>query len=139
MKINEKRIRGTLLVCVVLYFSYLAYVMSTEENPKGSLSGEEIDFIHNKLEPILVKSNLCASVGKCSGHDYLFCMAHGSGYALTCDVYGITDDKVIKELFAAFMNSGLRVSSITFWQSKYHKTSLFEKPLMKYVDHTDGT
>jgi hypothetical protein len=103
---------------------------------KGNLDEEELNFIQHVFYPILIKSNLCVSAtGDCVGHDYIKCSSHDS---LACEVYGIANEKVIREIFLAVLSSELNVSSFTFWRSRYHETSLFEKPLLKFVDHTGG-
>ena len=66
---------------------------------------------------------------------------------LSCDFYGITDEKVIREILIAMLNaekkdSHFRVSSFTFWRDKYQDFHIWErlwgKPILKFVDHTDG-
>lgn len=105
-------------------------------NPKGILDKDEIYFLTNTLFPILIKSKLCVSAtGDCIGDNYILCL---SDVALRCDVYGITDEKVIKEILLAVLNSGLKTSSFTFWRSNHQYKSLFEKPLLEFIDRTGG-
>lgn len=78
---------------------------------------------------------ICTGVhADCVGGRYLFC--GNADEELACDVYGITDEKVIKELFMSVLNSGLKVSSFVFHRSKYHEGSIFEKPLLEFIDRT---
>lgn len=122
----------TLFLAALLFF-YASSIWA--KGMKGNLEKEELDFIGHTFIPILIKNNICVkATGDCR-HDYILCMSLDS---LSCDVYGISDEKVIKEIFLAVLNSGLRVSSFTFWRSKYHETSLFEKPLLKFIDHSGG-
>jgi len=109
--------------------------LSWAKGMKGNLEANEIAFMENTFIPILLKENLCTkATGDCK-EDHIICW---SGDSLSCDVYGISDRGVIKEVFLAMLNSGLNVSSFNFWKSKYHKTSPFEKPLLSYRDRTSG-
>lgn len=118
----------TLLTCTNLVWG--------KGNLKGNLDENELDFIRNTIFPILIKSNLCTSTtGDCVQHEFFICF---SAESLSCNVYGISDEKIIKEIFLAVLNSGLKVSSFTFWKSRYHETSLFEKPILEFVDRTGG-
>lgn len=103
-------------------------------NSKGSLDSEEIYFFENTVLPILIKANICHAVRKdCYENGYFICLSHD---ALACDAYGIADEKVIKEILLAVLNSGLKVESFKFWRSKYHETTFFEKPLLEFIDRT---
>lgn len=122
----------TLFLAALLFF-YTSSIWA--KGMKGNLEKEELDFIDYTFIPILIKNNVCVkATGDCR-HDYILCMSLDS---FSCDVYGITDEKAIKEVFLAVLNSRLNVSSFTFWRSKYHETSLLEKPLLKFIDHTRG-
>jgi hypothetical protein len=107
--------------------------LSWAKGLKGNLEKEEIDFIEKTFYPILIEANICKSVHRDCGDDYIKCMSFDT---LKCSVYGITDETVIKKIFLAMVNSGLRISSFTFWRSRYHQTSIFEKPLLEYIDRT---
>jgi hypothetical protein len=89
----------------------------------------------NILSPILIREGLCNSRQDCREREYFFCV---SWETISCDVYGITDEKLIKEIFRAMLNSGLKVRSFTFWHSTYQEKSFFEKPLLRYNDRTEG-
>lgn len=105
-------------------------------NPKGILDDDERYFIDHTIYPILISSKLCVSAtADCIGREYIFCLSDDS---LSCDVHGITDKKIIKEILLAVLNSGLPISSFTFWRSKYHEQSFFEKPLVEFIDRTGG-
>ncbi len=100
---------------------------------KGNLDDQELNFINHTFIPILIKSNICVkATGDCKDY-YIVCASHDS---LSCNVYGIADKNVIKEIFLAMLQSGLNVSSFTFWRSKYHETAIFEKPLLQFIDRT---
>jgi hypothetical protein len=102
---------------------------------KGNLEGNELDYIYNTFAPLLIKANICkVAHGDCQ-NDYIIC---GSFETLSCRVYGITDEKVIKEIFLSMLNSGLKVSSLTFYRSRYHEGSIFERAILSYTDHTGG-
>jgi hypothetical protein len=121
----------TLLFLLTLLFFGVSPIWA--KGMKGNLEKEELDFIDYTFIPILIKTNICVNAtGDCKNY-HITCVSHDS---LSCDVYGIADEKVIKEIFSAVLHSGLNVSSFTFWRSKYHKTSLFEKPLLQFIDRT---
>ena len=102
---------------------------------KGNLNGNELDYLDNIFFPILVKAHICKEANKdCVLGEYIFC---NSTETLSCRVYGITDEKVIKELFMSMLNSGLNVSSWTFYRKKYGEISL-ERPLLEFIDRTGG-
>jgi hypothetical protein len=97
---------------------------------KGNLEPNELAWIQDKFIPILMQSKLCASQSDCS-HDRIICI---SAQALTCDVYGIADRRVIREVLLSLLGSDLKVSALRFWKSEYHKTSSRERPLVEYVN-----
>ena len=107
---------------------------------KGNLEGNELDFFYNTFYPILINANICHSAHKDCQNDYFKC---GSFETLNCDIYGVTDEKVIREILIAVLNteqkdSQFRVSTFTFWRGKYHENYFWESPILKLVDHTDG-
>ena len=102
---------------------------------KGPLDNDVSDFSKNILSPILIREGLCNSRQNCREREYFFCV---SWETISCDVYGITDEKLIKEIFLAMLKSGLKVGSFTFWHSTYREKSFFEKPLLHYNDRTGG-
>lgn len=113
----------------------LSMDLSLAKGMKGNLEANEIAFMENTITPILMRANICTkATGDCRV-DHIICW---SGDSLSCDVYGISDSSFIKEIFLAMLNSGLNVSSLNFWKSKYHKKSLLEKPLLSYRDRTGG-
>jgi hypothetical protein len=116
----------------------LLYTNSSWALSKGALTRDELDYLDNTFTPILIKAHICTEVHKdCDGKPgepgYVYC---DSEETLSCSVYGITDEKVINELFMSMLNSGLNVSSWTFYRSKYHESTFFEKPLLKYENNT---
>jgi len=101
---------------------------------KGNLEGNELDYVYNTFFPILIKANICkVAHGDCAGGDYLICSSHET---LSCKVYGISDEKVIKEILLSMLNSGLKVSSFTFYRSRYHEGSIWERPILSFTDRT---
>lgn len=101
---------------------------------KGALTDKEIAYLDNTFFPILVKAHICKQAnGDCISGQYIIC---GSDETLSCSVFGITDEKVIKEIFMSMLNSGLKVSSFNFHRSKYHEGSFFEEPLLEFIDRT---
>lgn len=106
-----------------------------EGNMKGNLSGKELDFMYHTFIPILIKAKICTSENNCLSQEFIICFSYST---LMCDVYGVSDAKVIREIFLAMLHSGLKISSVSFWASKYHHTGFFEKPLLKFIDRTGG-
>jgi hypothetical protein len=103
---------------------------------KGNLDKSERAFFNQTLIPILTKSKVCISAtGDCLSGNFFICSSYKT---LSCDTYGISDEKTIKEILVAVVNSGLKISRFSFWRSKYHETGAFEKPLIEYVDRTVG-
>ncbi len=98
---------------------------------KGPLDSDVAEFSTNVLTPILVRNGLCNSHQNCREKEYFFCV---SWEAVSCGVYGITDERLIKEIFLAVLNSGLKIHSFSFWSSKYQEKSFFEKPLLNYTN-----
>jgi hypothetical protein len=135
MKTNSTKILQFLLT-IALSFVWVS--QGWAEGGKGNLNGNELDYLNNTFFPILIKAHICTEVHKdCEGKPgewgYIYC---NSEETLTCTIYGITDEKVINELFMSMLNSGLNVSSWAFYRSKYHETTFFEKPLLEYENNT---
>ena len=122
------------LVAILLLILMLVSASSGwTKGMKGTLEKDELDFVNNTFIPILIRSHICIRADGDCLHYYIICASHES---LSCDVYGIADEKVIKEILSAVIYSGLNVSSFTFWRSKYHQTTLREKPPLQYIDRT---
>lgn len=132
---NNSSLASLIALTLLLVLPFLCVSSSwAKGNSKGSLDSEEIYFIKNTLFPILIKARLCVSAEKdCSNDDNFICLSHD---ALACDAYGIADEKVIKEILLAVLNSGLKIESFKFWRTKYHEISFFEKPLLEFIDRT---
>lgn len=130
--IRTPLIRKRLFLPLLMALFFSANPVLAKGNPKGILDKDEISLFKNTLLPILIKSKICTSVEKdCYENRYFICLSHD---ALSCDAYGITDEKVIKEILIAVINSGLKVSAFKFWRSKYHETTFFEKPLLEFIN-----
>lgn len=99
----------------------------------GPLDGAASDYYDHTLIPILIKEKLCDSEQDCRNHEYFF---YTSWTSISFLVYGITDEKIVRKIFMSMLNSGLRIEGITFWPSRYHKGSIFERPILNYIDHT---
>lgn len=105
---------------------------------KGALNKEELNYFEKTFPQILINAHVCTqALGDCRGKPgepgYVYC---GSEETIACDVYGISDEELIKELFMSMLSSGLRFSHIAFHRSKYHEGSIFEKPLLEFTDRT---
>ena len=120
---------------LVFMLSLFAMNSCWAKGMKGNLEGNEINYFNTTFTSILIKANICKKAGADCENYFVIC---GSFETLACTVYGITDEKVIKELFISMLNSGLRFSSITFYRSRYHKVSIFERPILDFTDHTGG-
>lgn len=132
---NNSSLASLIALIVLLVLPFLCVNSSWAiGNSKGSLDSEEIYFFEHTFLPILIKANICHEVSKDCGDDYVLCY---SADALRCDVYGITNKKVIKEILFAILNSGLKIESFTFWRSTFKKKSFFEKPLLEFIDRTE--
>ena len=117
------------LIALLLFSAYSCWAVGG----KGNLSNSEIAYFENTFFPILIKDHICTQVRGDCFDKYVFC---NSSETLGCAVYGITDKKIIKELFFSMLNSGLNFSGIEFYSSKYHEKSFFEKPILQYIDRT---
>lgn len=113
----------------------LTLISASPSWAKGPLDSDVSDFSNNILSPILIREGLCNSRQNCREREYFFCV---SWETISCEVFGITDEKLIKEIFWAMLNSGLKVRSFVFWHSTRHEKSLFEKPLLNYINRTGG-
>jgi len=107
----------------------------TGGNMKGVLSVEELAYMHNVLEPQLVKAGVCSSTEECDNnyYKYLTCSSHN---ALTCYIYGLTDKKMIGEILISMMNSGLRFGKVEFWRYQNGENGFFDKPIVMFVDRS---
>ena len=119
----------------LLLFLTLTLFSSNPSWAKGPLDGMAADYFDHAMAPILIKAKLCSSLKDCNGHEYFFCTSWDS---LVCEVYGINDEQVVKELFLSMLNSGLRIGAVMFWSSKHNEKSFFEKPLLQFIDKTGG-
>jgi len=117
------------LIVLLLFSSTPCWALS-----KGALNDKELDYLFDTFFPILVKAQICTVPhGDCIRGQFIFC---NSDETLTCKVYGVADKKVIKELFVSMLNSELNVSRFVFYSSKFQEGSIFEKPLLEFIDRT---
>lgn len=102
-------------------------------NVKGNLEREEINFIKNRITSILVNAGICSSVHDCEGNywRYYTCDSHDS---LSCNIYGITDEKLAREILMEFLNSGLRVGRLAIYEHTSDKKSFIERPGLEFID-----
>ena len=84
------------------------------------------NYFLTNLAPILLKAKLCNTVNNCMADDNILC---SQGNSLFCQVYGITDPNVIKEIATSINNSGLRIDKVIFWSSTHDKKFFFETPI----------
>lgn len=121
---------------IALVTTILLVLILFRENPswaKGPLDSEASYFIKYTLSPILIREKLCNSIQDCIERDYFL---YTSWNTISCDLYGITDEKIIKEIFLAMLSRGLRVSHFCVWRNTNHDKSFFEKPILEFTDHT---
>ena len=119
---------ATVLLMLLLFGANMSWA-------KGPLDNDVSDFSKNILSPILIREGLCNSRQNCREREFFFCV---SWETIGCDVYGITDENLIKEIFMAMLNSGLKVHRFTFWRSTKREKSFFERPILEFSDHTGG-
>lgn len=100
---------------------------------KGPLDSESSAFSKQIVSPILIREKLCKAVQDCRDREYFYSTSSDS---ISYDLYGITDAKVIREIFLAMLNSGLNVSHFRVWRSPYRNKSIFEKPILEFTDNT---
>lgn len=109
-------------------------------------SGEAEYYFEHTLHPILIKEKLCVSINDCIRLKYASYAISLSG-AINFYSWGITDERIIKEIFLSLLGSGLRIERITFWRKKKEEFTFVEdffefsfsgKPLLEFIDHTGG-
>ncbi len=105
---------------------------------EGPLHQDASNYFEQNLAPLLIKEKLCDSFQDCTYRHRFYFFAISLNDTIHFDVYGITDEKIIKEILLSMLNSGLRISKIDFWQSKYDEKSFFEKPILELIDHSGG-
>lgn len=101
----------------------------TDKGNKGMLDEATINYFENTIDPILINAKLCQSSNDCDGHHYILCVQSNS---LECDVYGISDETVRKEIVFSLQKSGLRIKRLAFWRNAHGNQSFFEKPLSQF-------
>lgn len=118
-----------------LYLLSISFFFVNPSFAKGPLDSDVAEFSENILTPILVREGLCSSRQDCREKEYFFCVSWKS---ISCDVFGIANEKLIKEIVLAMLNSELKIHSFHFWRSKYREKSVFEKPLLSYINRIGG-
>lgn len=121
---------------IILSFQILLFIGASlcwGENVKGNFEREEINFIKNRITPILVKAGICSSVHDCEGNywRYYTCDSHDS---LSCNIYGITDEKLAREILVEFLNSGLMIGRLAIYEHTSDKKSFIERPGLEFID-----
>lgn len=104
-------------------------------NGKGNLDEATLNYLENNIVPLLIRARLCSSShsrDSCYGNKVMFCMQTNS---LSCDLYGMSDENLVREISLSFQNSGLRIQKISFWHSTYDKKSVLEKPISRFDGH----
>ncbi|MCF8183541.1 MAG: hypothetical protein K9J43_01040 [Polynucleobacter sp.] len=123
------------IVPIVIVLLTLTFFGASPSWAKGPLDGDASTFGKQTLSPILIREKLCTSVQDCREREYFFCTSWES---ISCDLYGITDEKIIKEILLAMLNSGLKASHFRFWLRSHRDKSFFDKPILEFIDHTGG-
>lgn len=102
-------------------------------NIKGNLEREELNFIKTRITPIFVKAGICSSIKDCEGNylRYYTCTSHDS---LSCNIYGIADKQLAREILMEFLKSGLRVGHLTIYQHTSDKKSFIERPRLEFIE-----
>lgn len=111
---------------------HIGPVKGEVSNSKGSLDEAAINFIKNNLSNVFIRAKMCSGHkgrDSCEEKTIITCYQRDS---LRCDLYGVSDENVIKEVTQSFQNSGLRISTITFWRSTHDNKSIFEKSIYIY-------
>ena len=104
----------------------------------GPLHQDASNYFEQTLAPLLIKEKLCVSENDCGERNKYYFFAVSLSNSIDFYLYGITDERIIKEIILSMLNSGLSISKITFWRSKYNEQSFFEKPLVEFIDRTGG-
>lgn len=102
-------------------------------NLKGSLDEATLNYWRYSLDPIFIKAKMCSvwnGRNGCLGKDIIFCSQSNS---LTCNLYGITDENLIKEITQSMQNSGLRIKRVNFFRDTHDKSSVFDKPFYVFT------
>jgi hypothetical protein len=118
---------------LALFFSLFCGCNPSMSGINGELSGSAADFIERGVSPILIKAKLCSSVQDCIRHEFI---QYAVGSSIHYYVYGIADEKIIKEILISMLNSELKISSITFWHSKHQDKSFFERSVVNFTNQT---
>lgn len=101
-----------------------------------SLTSKSNDFRENRIVPILIRANLCTSRQDCRNKEILLCSS--SSTATSCDFYGITDEKIMKEIMVEIMYGNTLIKSVFFYRNTKKNTSFFENSIMMYSDKLTG-
>jgi hypothetical protein len=131
---NEMMRIAKLFLLLVLMLGYL-HGCDNGANMKGLLDTDQFAFVDSDLDPLLIRAGVCKSVTECDDNydKYNTCVLKDS---LSCDIYGISDKKMIMEILNSVVSKGIRIGKMTFWLHRHHETGFFEKPLVVFTDHT---
>ena len=102
---------------------------------KSSQDSDISTFAENKLFPILIREKLCSSIKDCRDKEYFLCV---SWETISCEIYGVSSEKLINEIFLLMLTSRLNIRSLVFWGSTSRKKTFFEKPLLNYINRARG-
>ena len=100
---------------------------------KGSLDEATLNYMKYSLDPIFIKAKMCSvwnGRDGCVGKNIIFCSQSNS---LGCNLYGITDENLIKEITQSMQNSGLRIKRAYFFRNTHDKSSVFDKPFYAFT------
>lgn len=116
--------------------SLLIFIASTSwAGEPVQLAGDAENYYKNTLVPFLINSKFCDSFQDCLKHQYSF-YAISYSEAIDFNLYGITDEKIIKEIIFSMLNSGLKIRKIAFYKSNHDEKYFFEKPIVEYINHS---
>jgi len=121
--------RGAMIAAAIVAALSLIAGRGWAKGQKGQLEANELDWIETRFIPILLESKLCTNATGDCRHDWIVCI---SGDGLSCDVYGVSDPKVVKKIVRSILDDDLDVSSFRIWKSRYHETRSLERPLVEF-------
>jgi len=141
---QARKIISCVLIAVLILF------FGASQSFAGTGGGEKIKllfFARKIINPILNKAGLCrlepydfseemyTPMTDCDKRRHFVGSPNGNG-DLYLTVYGITDEKIIREIFLAILNSDLRVVNFTVRRGEENATT--GQPILKFTDHTGG-
>lgn len=121
-----------IIVFITTVLLALTLFIVNQSLAKGPMDSEASYFIKHTISQIFIREKLCISAQDCIEHNYLLYTAWNS---ISYDMYGITDEKIIKEIFLAILNSDLKISHFRVWDKSKSNKSFFDKPILEFTNH----